>query len=224
MDLTAQMGAIQQRHEAILELLEGQRLVLCVGDWALLVHQVSSIKGGPRLEGACTTEERGYKLVKTRQPQLLICQDELEQGHGLSLIQRCKALQPQLKTLVLVSQVQGFRWKQALELGVDAVCNRQRLGRGVFLEALRSLQGEGTYLDRSLLAGPNPERPQLTPRELEVLQGLHQGDQTKELARRLGLGPNTVKGYVRQIHQKLGVRCRTQAVLQGLKVGLIKAD
>ncbi|NBQ20434.1 MAG: DNA-binding response regulator, partial [Synechococcaceae bacterium WB6_3B_236] len=58
----------------------------------------------------------------------------------------------------------------------------------------------------------------------EVLQGLHQGDQTKELARRLGLGPNTVKGYVRQIHQKLGVRCRTQAVLQGLKVGLIKAD
>jgi DNA-binding NarL/FixJ family response regulator len=154
----------------------------------------------------------------------LICQDELEQGHGLSLIQRCKALQPQLKTLVLVSQVQGFRWKQALELGVDAVCNRQRLGRGVFLDALRSLQGEGTYLDRSLLAGPSPEQPQLTPRELEVLQGLHQGDQTKELARRLGLGPNTVKGYVRQIHQKLGVRCRTQAVLQGLKVGLIKAD
>jgi len=49
MDLTAQMGAVQQRHKAILELLEGQRLVLCVGDWALLVHQVSSIKGGPCL-------------------------------------------------------------------------------------------------------------------------------------------------------------------------------
>ncbi len=224
MDLTAQMGAIQQRHEAILELLEGQRLVLCVGDWALLVHQVSSIKGGPRLEGACTTEEEGYKLVKTRQPQLLICQDELEQGHGLSLIQRCKALQPQLKTLVLVSQAQRFHWKQALELGVDAVCNRQRLGRGVFLDALRSLQGEGAYVDRSLLGGASPERPQLTPRELEVLQGLHQGAQTKDLARSLGLRANTVKGYVSQIHQKLGVRCRTQAVMRGLQVGLIKAD
>ena len=68
MDLTAQMGAIQQRYEAILSLLEGQRLVLCVGDWALLVHQVSSIKSGPRLRGPAPRKRRVSSWLKPANP------------------------------------------------------------------------------------------------------------------------------------------------------------
>jgi DNA-binding NarL/FixJ family response regulator len=53
----------------------------------------------------------------------------------------------------------------------------------------------------------------LTPRQLEVLRLLLQGQPNKLIARELGLSVETIKDHVAAVLRALGVNSRTQAVL-----------
>jgi NarL family two-component system response regulator LiaR len=67
-----------------------------------------------------------------------------------------------------------------------------------------------------------PELPEpFTPREMDVLRLLAQGQSNKEIARTLHLVEETVKSHVRHILGKLGVQSRTQAVLAAIRLGIV---
>jgi len=61
----------------------------------------------------------------------------------------------------------------------------------------------------------------LTPREQEVLGMLAEGASNKSIAHRLSISEHTVKFHVSSIFGKLNVTTRTEAVTQGLKMGLL---
>jgi DNA-binding CsgD family transcriptional regulator len=61
----------------------------------------------------------------------------------------------------------------------------------------------------------------LTPRECEILQLLASGQSNKELARRLGISPNTVKTHVARLYEKLEVDRRVQAIEKARWLALI---
>lgn len=61
----------------------------------------------------------------------------------------------------------------------------------------------------------------MTPREVEVLRAMAEGLANKEIAARLGVSENTVKFHVGSIMGKLGASSRTEAVMLGIRRGLI---
>lgn len=61
----------------------------------------------------------------------------------------------------------------------------------------------------------------LTPREREVLDMLAEGLSNKEIAWRMKISGHTVKFHVASIFAKLNVSTRTEAVMQGIRQGLI---
>lgn len=61
----------------------------------------------------------------------------------------------------------------------------------------------------------------LTPREIEVLTMLAEGLGNKEIGRHLNISDNTVKFHLSSIFGKLGASSRTEAVMQGMRHGLI---
>jgi response regulator RpfG family c-di-GMP phosphodiesterase/DNA-binding CsgD family transcriptional regulator len=61
----------------------------------------------------------------------------------------------------------------------------------------------------------------LSQRELEVLRCISQGDNTKEVARALGISPSTVRTHVERVFQKLGCTTRAAATLKAATRGLI---
>ena len=61
----------------------------------------------------------------------------------------------------------------------------------------------------------------LSPRELDILERLAAGESNKEIARRLGISPNTVKTHVARVYDKLGVQRRVQAVEKARFLALI---
>ena len=68
-----------------------------------------------------------------------------------------------------------------------------------------------------LLVGPLDEEteaphPHLTPRQVEVLRHLQQGQSTKQIAQELHLSPETVRNHVRHVLRTLGVHSRLEAV------------
>ncbi len=62
----------------------------------------------------------------------------------------------------------------------------------------------------------------LTPRECDVLELIAEGQSNKAIARRLGLGPETVKTHLKNVFLKLEVERRTQAVLRAEELGLLR--
>jgi DNA-binding CsgD family transcriptional regulator len=62
----------------------------------------------------------------------------------------------------------------------------------------------------------------LTPRECEVLERLARGEANKEIARAMGLSPNTVKTHVANIYAKLGVSGRGKAVDAARALSLVR--
>ena len=63
---------------------------------------------------------------------------------------------------------------------------------------------------------------QLTRRQLEVLHLLAEGHSTSEIAAELGLSTTTVRNYVADVLNVLGVHNRLQAVVAARKAGLIE--
>ena len=61
----------------------------------------------------------------------------------------------------------------------------------------------------------------LTGQEMKVLERLAAGESNKEIARRLGLSPNTVKTHVANLFAKLGAARRTQAIGKARDLQLI---
>ena len=64
------------------------------------------------------------------------------------------------------------------------------------------------YLARAM----RPARPPLTDREHEILGWVARGKTNKEIARILGITPNTVRTHLEHVYEKLGVHTRTGAV------------
>jgi DNA-binding NarL/FixJ family response regulator len=102
-------------------------------------------------------------------------------------------------------------------------------------EAVRTVAAGGALIEPSVVRRvlaefarlAPPARPpeaglaeELSEREREVLELLAQGHTNREIARRLSLAEGTVKNYVTNILQKLGVRDRTQAAVRARELGL----
>jgi DNA-binding NarL/FixJ family response regulator len=62
----------------------------------------------------------------------------------------------------------------------------------------------------------------LTEREIDVLRLIAAGIANKEIAARLSIKEETVKGRIKSILMKLGANDRTHAAMLGLKRGIIE--
>lgn len=61
----------------------------------------------------------------------------------------------------------------------------------------------------------------ISPREMEVLRALAAGHSNKEIARELGVSPNTIKTHVARLFAKLDARRRTDALARARALGLL---
>ncbi|KUN21890.1 response regulator [Streptomyces antibioticus] len=83
----------------------------------------------------------------------------------------------------------------------------------------------GLLTPRQDAGGPltprQPERAALAPRELDVLACVAAGATNAAAAERLGLRPETVKGYLRSAMRRLGAHTRGEAVAAARRAGLL---
>ena len=106
------------------------------------------------------------------------------------------------------------------------------LGASAYVDKSASLEEIAAtvraVLDGEILAPPEAAEPdtfaqraaQLTPQQWRVLALMVQGDLNKQIAYKLGVGEATVKAHVTVILRKLGVRSRTQAVIEARGLAL----
>ncbi len=104
--------------------------------------------------------------------------------------------------------------REAALAGADAYFSKELSAPELKRRLLRVRSGEERLLP--------PDLPALTPREEEVLRLLAQGLSGKEMARALGLSPDTVRDYLERLYAKLEARNRVQALERARALGFLK--
>ena len=84
------------------------------------------------------------------------------------------------------------------------------------------------FAGSTALAGQDPDdddeygmSSRLVNREIDILRMVGGGLRNREIGDRLGLTEGTVKWYMQQIYDKLGVRRRPQAVTRARQLGVL---
>ena len=112
----------------------------------------------------------------------------------------------------------GFLLKRAdADALVQAVRLVARSDNLLFPSALRTLAAEHARAYETPPGGV----ARLTGRESEVLRHLAEGLTNAEIARRMEVGPATVKSHVASVLAKTGARDRTQAVIAAYEAGFL---
>jgi two-component system, NarL family, response regulator YdfI len=128
--------------------------------------------------------------------------------------------------LMLADDAELSGTAEALRSGVRAVLPKQSSAAQI-VAAIEAVAAGLVVLQPDdldgLLVPPRPASvaEQLTPREIEVLGMLAEGQSNKAIAYRLGISEHTVKFHVTSIMAKLNAGSRTEAVTLGIRQGLI---
>jgi NarL family two-component system response regulator YdfI len=130
--------------------------------------------------------------------------------------------------IVLISGESAPAWTpEVLRLGVRALLPRDASAAEVLAAVDAASSGLAVVDPREFelllpAASPVPaENPPLTPREIEVLRLMAEGDANKNIAWKLGISEHTVKFHVAAILSKLNASTRAEAVALGMRRGMI---
>jgi DNA-binding NarL/FixJ family response regulator len=112
--------------------------------------------------------------------------------------------------------------RRALAAGVQAYLTKDVL-HDELLKAIRAVHAGQRYLPASVAASlaAQAPRPDLSVREVQVLELIVRGLANKQIAFELSIAEHTVKNHVKNILSKLGAQDRTQAATAAIQRGIV---
>lgn len=134
---------------------------------------------------------------------------------GLVGLARLRSEHPTVPIIVVSAARDSSIVQRAYEFGASAYIDKSASLEEIAGVVRAVLDGE-IFAPPEAIAGDTfaQRAAQLTPQQWRVLALMVQGDQNKQIAYKLGVGEATVKAHVTVILRKLGVRSRTQAVIE----------
>ena len=180
---------------------------------------------GLRTVGAYATAEDGLAALKSQKPDVVLLDLNLPGMSGLEAVSVFRKVLPGTAVLILTVYEDAAQVFRALQNGACGYLVK-RTAPQKLLEAIAEVHAGGAPMSPQIarkvvhyFQRPTPaatELDKLTPREREVLDELAKGSLYKEIADRLGIGVETVRGYLSSIYAKLHVRSLTEAVVKYL--------
>jgi DNA-binding NarL/FixJ family response regulator len=203
--------------------------VLVVDDNALLrmglTHSIES-EGGFKILAEAANAEEAIELYKKFRPDVVTMDYQMPGMDGATCTKEIIAFDPEAKIILLtVKETVEDIWN-AVQAGCKGYLTKRAGEVEEVLSALHEVANGYTYFPAQI-AEKIKERAaveDLTPRELEVLVGLSEGLSNKEIMDKLHLSEGTVKLHLTNLRNKLGAADRTQAVVEGVKRGLIEIN
>jgi two-component system NarL family response regulator len=163
----------------------------------------------------------GFRELK---PDVVLMDLAMPELDGVSAIGAICSEFPDARILVLTTYDGDESVFRALENGAKGYLLKD-CSTADLLAAIRKVHSGGTHVSERA-AARLAERAMagggLSPREVEVLNLIAAGKSNKEIAGLLFVSEGTVKTHVLNIHQKLNVTDRTEAVVVAIKRGILK--
>lgn len=193
----------------------------------------SMVDEGFDVVGEADNGEEAVRLAAELQPDVVLMDVSMPEMDGVEATRIIRATDTATQVIMLTMHADHDVLSEALRAGASGYlvkdCSTDEVAEAVRMAAqgdtALSPQLAATMLDEvRRLAAPGPAEDDrvITKREEEVLQLIADGCSTPEVAERLYISQKTVKNHLASIYQKLDARDRTQAVLQAVRMGIVR--
>ncbi|WP_342249112.1 response regulator transcription factor [Sphingomonas sp. OTU376] len=200
--------------------------VMVVDDHVLLregVRAVISTQDDIEIVGEATSGAEAVAEFERLQPDVVLMDLQMPDMSGLEAITAIRAQSPDARIIVLTTYAGDGRAIKALRAGAMGYLLKASL-RNELLDAIRSVHHGGKHLDATVATAiaMHVLDEGLSEREVSVLTLAAWGNSNKQIASRLDISEETVKGHMKIVFAKLGATDRTHAVTIAAKRGLIE--
>jgi len=162
-------------------------------------------------------------LIKEHLPDVVLLDLRMPRMDGLEVAVEVNALHLKTKIIVMTTYENQEDIQRAVKAGARAYLLKD-CSQHLLVETIRRVYLGEVYLLPQIAQKlvERMQEPQLSPRELEVLDGVASGESNKEIGVRLCITEGTVKTHVASLLVKLGVASRTNAVREAVRRGLVR--
>ena len=166
--------------------------------------------------------QQAVELFRTHRPDVTLLDLRMPGMGGVEAATAIRAEFPTARMIALTTYGGDEDIRRALAAGVLAYLTKDVL-HDELLKAIRAVHAGQTYLPAAVAAALAAQlpRPDLSAREVQVLELIVQGLPNKQIAYTLNIAEHTVKNHVKNILSKLGVQDRTQAATAAIQRGII---
>lgn len=168
----------------------------------------------------------GLDLCRRMQPDLVLLDLDLPDGDGVDLIGEIHRESPATKIIVITSHSDEYAIHRSLEANVSAFVDKCSQPIEVVGEAIAAVLAGRTFFSpvvarakARLRDDPNAFTKLLSPREQEILRLLGEGMANDDVAARVGISPQTIHSYRRNIMAKLGIHSTPQLIRYAVEKG-----
>jgi two-component system, NarL family, nitrate/nitrite response regulator NarL len=175
-----------------------------------------------------TSPAEALRAVDEREPDVCVMDLRFPEADGIAAVAELRRRHPSCPVVVLTGSEDVRDLTAAAEAGASGFLRKGQPVRAIFEALDRVVAG------REVLMLPSPTGPaatrgdtelrqlvgHLTSRERQVLRHLVEAEDTRGIARALGVAPSTARTHLQSVLVKLGVHTRLQAVALVVAAGI----
>ncbi|MDA8361664.1 MAG: response regulator [Gammaproteobacteria bacterium] len=207
--------------------------VMLIDDHALFRSGLEHLLVRRGIEVVATTSdgEQALTLIQETHPHVILLDIRMPKLGGIETLRRLRAGGVTVPIVMLTTSSDEADLVSSLHHGAQGYLLKDMEPDGLVAALARIETGEmivapefAPVLARFIQSGPEAMKAshafsELTPREMEILGHLGDGQSNKVIARSLGISEGTVKLHVKAILRKLKLSSRVQAAVRSVEEG-----
>jgi DNA-binding NarL/FixJ family response regulator len=202
--------------------------ILAVDDHELIRKGIAAlveIEPDMMLVGEAANGREAIQQFRTHLPDVTLMDLQMPEMSGLDAIIEIRNEFPNARLIVLTTYAGDVQAHRALKCGAKGYVLKSLVNKDL-LQTIRAVHAGKKMIspEVSYELAEHATDDCLTEAELSVLRLIAAGNANKQIADRLSVTEETVKGRVRNILSKLGANDRTHAATIGLKRGIIDLE
>lgn len=207
----------KESRKKIRVLLADDHMVVRMGIASLL-----SFANGIEVIGEADNGLDAVKLAHELKPDVVLMDLQMPELNGVEATARIHADDPGVKILILTSFGTSAELKRAMDAGASGALVKSS-SRTEIVDAIRSVMTGGQVMSNEIRHTIEnfSAMPEMSPRQIEILNLVAKGFSNKEIAKIVGISPDTVKEHVANIFSRIGASSRAEAATLAVNLGLI---
>ncbi len=207
----------KESRKKIRVLLADDHMVVRMGIASLL-----SFANGIEVIGEADNGLDAVKLAHELKPDVVLMDLQMPELNGVEATARIHAGDPGAKILILTSFGTSAELKRAMDAGASGALVKSS-SRTEIVDAIRSVMTGGQVMSNEIRHTIEnfSAMPEMSPRQIEILNLVAKGFSNKEIAKIVGISPDTVKEHVANIFSRIGASSRAEAATLAVNLGLI---
>jgi len=164
-------------------------------------------------------------LIKEHLPDVVLLDLRMPHMDGLDVLDEVNASKLPCKVIIMTTFDSEEDVQRSMKAGARGYLLKDSCQEEI-LDAIRRVSLGETYLPARIVqkVAEGMRKPELSPREIEVLQCVAAGKSNKEIGAQLFITEGTVKTHVKNLLEKLAVVGRTAAIREAVHRGLVRLD